>query len=49
MPRPIDIEPAMSARTHACVFMRAPIHEIVPALAASARVVGYLVGRKTVR
>src|SRR5262249_57473427 len=41
-----DIEPAMRTRTDPGIFLRAPIDEIVPALASRPRMVGNFIGGK---
>jgi hypothetical protein len=48
MPVAVDIEPAVSARPDAGVFLGAPINEVMPAFAAGPRVVGNLVGGQAV-
>ena len=49
MPVALDVEPAVSARSDAGVFLGAPVDEVMPAFAAGPGVIGNLVGRQAVR
>ena len=45
----VDVEPPVSTRPDAGIFLPAPVNQLVPALGAGPRMIGNLIGRQSVR